>query len=204
MKKLSLSFILVVTLLSVLVFATSSQKVLAQEQPVQDEQTENIHPVPQIPIIVDGVKMAPEEITKFNGQELYYLVDNESDVLYIFTTLEGITKQAEQTNVKNNEISSSNQMMSCYEYSAFYQGTYLSGGGPWFVKSGTQVSFGSGPYAFLNNDIESAQTTTCNVYTKLYDNTNYTGSQLWLACCGTTNNLGIYGWNNRAGSIKVD
>lgn len=204
MKKLSLSFILVVTLLSVLVFATSSQKVLAQEQPAQDEQSESIHPVPHVPIIVDGVEMAPEEITKFNGQELYYLVDNESDVLHIFTTLEGITKQAEQTSVKNNETSSNEQMMSCYDLSAFYQGTYLSGGGPWFVQSGSPGASFTGAYAFLNNNIESAQTTTCNVYTKLYDNTNFTGSQLWLACCGTTNNLGIYGWNNRAGSIKVD
>ena len=73
MKKLSLSFILVVTLLSVLVFATSSQKVLAQEQPVQDEQTENIHPVPQIPIIVDGVKMALKKSPNSMGKSYIIL-----------------------------------------------------------------------------------------------------------------------------------
>ncbi|MBX3059216.1 MAG: hypothetical protein KF770_22335 [Anaerolineae bacterium] len=190
-----------------LLAATNNQMVLAAEPASSnksDETVEIVHPIPQVPIVVDGVKLAPEEITQFNGRELYYLIDGKSELLYIFTTIEGITKQVKQDSVKNNETSSNEVMLSCYQYSAYYQGTYLSGGGPWFVQSGTSGTTFTGVYAFLNNDVESVQTTTCNVYTKLFDNTNFTGSQLWLACCGTTNDLAIYGWGNRAGSIRVD
>ena len=167
---------------SFLTVAVSNREVLAQEQPQQGESAEIIHPIPKVPIVVDGVKMAPEEIAKFNGQDLYYLVNDQARVLYIFTTVEGINRHA------NAESNSNLGLLSCDTTSDIYQNKYLSGT----------------PYSFLNNDIESVQTTTCNAYTKLFDNTNFTGSQLWLADSGTTNDLGIYGWSNRAGSIRVD
>jgi hypothetical protein len=37
-----------------------------------------INPIPLIPIVLDGVRMAPEQITKFNDRNLYYLVDERA------------------------------------------------------------------------------------------------------------------------------
>lgn len=204
MKKRNRLFYVITILMGLLTVAASSQTVLAKEHARQGEKSVIVHPIPQVPIIVNGVKMAPEEITRFNGQALYYLVDNQAranGVVYIFTSLAGIERHIYTTQTLHQ--SNASRMSSCYEFSAHYRGTYLSGGSPGYVQLGSPGASFTGPFASWNNDIESVVTTTCNAYTKLYDNTNFTGSSLWLACCGTTNDLDIYGWNNRAGSMKV-
>lgn len=49
---------------------------------------EEIHQIPKMPIKVDGVIYSPEEIARWNGQPLFYILDSktkEDGVLTIFT-----------------------------------------------------------------------------------------------------------------------
>lgn len=190
---------LVATVMMVLVLGATS---IAQGKELEEKPL-NIHPIPRVPIVVDGVKMASKEITKFNGQILYYLVDAEAKakgVIYIFTTLEGIEGYIE--GVQNAEYSHSVPILShCNtgsQTSKFYASTnyvtFLEDLGP-----GESMNFTGS----LNNEISSVKATYCNEYTKLYDDYNLGGSSLWLACCGNTADLSVYGWNNRASSGKV-
>ncbi|MBE2239063.1 MAG: hypothetical protein IAE81_14830 [Caldilineaceae bacterium] len=51
-----------------------------------------IHPIPDRPVIIDGVRYAPKEIRRFDGQVLRFIDDDRAlreGVLYAFTTREG-------------------------------------------------------------------------------------------------------------------
>lgn len=166
-------------------------------QPLQQvEAKNNIHPIPQIPIVLNGIKMPPSAVSQFNGQPLYGLVNQQAKregVFYVFTSLEALETFA-NLNSPPQRVPNCTQEGS-FLYEALNFGSYYTG-----VWIGGQESLAGDS---LNNNIESAITTNCNVYTKLYDYTDYSGSQLWLANSGYTPNLGIYGWRNRAGSIRV-
>lgn len=198
MKTRNLLVLMFVMAFSFITVAVSNQEVLAQAQSQQDEPAEIVHPIPRVPIVVDGVKMKPEEITQFNGQPLYFILDEQAKsegTVYIFTTIEGISEYA-KTDSRQTKLAAS----SCNEPSIVYKGYSLTGSslapGP-----GAVYDFISNPWlAGWANTMSSVKTTTCNVYTKLYDG----GSQLWLATNGQTNNLGIYGWDNRADKVSVD
>lgn len=198
MKKQHFLKLLVFTFFSIFLAATFTHTTLAQA-PSPSEPSEYVHPVPLIPIVVDGVKMQPEEISKYDGQPLYYLVTEQSEaegVIYIFTTLEKLTNSDElaQSSKNNNNL-----MTSCTNTSVFYVDTY-QGGRSIGLEPGDYLTLSLPAVYFLYKNIESVKTTSCNVYTKLFGSPG----QLWLACCGITNDLAIYGWDNKAVAISVN
>lgn len=206
MKARNLLVLMFVMAFSFITIAVSNQEVLAQVQPQQDESTEIVHPIPQIPIVLDGVKMSPEEITKFDGQVLYYIVDKKAQdegVVYVYTTLDSITRHYESTKSKDAPNFAPTGCLNAN--TAWKDKWHNDAGGRMYITPGDEHSFATGQtYASFNNNIESTHVNFCSNYLKLYDNTDYTGSQLWLATNGWTGDLGIYGWNNRAGSVRAD
>ena len=58
------------------------------------EEAAIVHQVPNYPVIVDGVRYKPEEISRFNGQVLRFVWDEQAEeeegVIYAFTTVEGL------------------------------------------------------------------------------------------------------------------
>ena len=198
MKARNLLVLMFVMVFSFVTVAVSNQGVLAQEQPQQDKSAEIVHPIPQVPIVVDGVKMDPRDITKFNGQELYYLVNDDAKnqgVVFIFTTLQGI----EKVTVLNEKTTSAYGCVDPTDIwtNVDFQGDYKTLS-PW-----NGIGQGSFWNTSWDNNIESVHSSTCN-YTKFYDSTSYSGSQLWLATNGWTSWLVPYGWDNRAGSWKIE
>lgn len=203
--KSKLQVILTAILLGFFTVVINSQVVQAQERSKEGEEPLIIHPIPLVPIIVDGVRMAPEEIKKFNGQELYYLVNDESkaqEVVFIFTTLEGIETAAALT-AGNDGLEGG--MYTCVTPTDVWKDVDFQGD---HLYLGISPTYGTGSGSFggtsWDNNVESVHTTTCNLYTKFYDTTYYSGSQLWLASNGWTSWLVPYGWDNRAGSWKIE
>ena len=204
MKKRLFSVLATIFISIFIVVANNQGIVVAQEPFPEVSQVANIHPVPQVPIVVDGVKMSPEKITKFNGQTLFYLVDDRArseGVVLLFTTLMGIEEHIKSTarNLKWTHAKPSLSHCTTGSQKSLLYGldnyqSFLEDVGP---------DEGFNLLGSANNETNSVKATRCNEYTKLYDGDNLTGSSLWLACCGDTPSLGIYGWNNRASSVRV-
>lgn len=199
MKKLLIAAILLTFLVGNASFALAQTR---NPRSVVDS-VANQHPIPQVPIVVDGERMEPNEIRNFNGQELHYLVNEQAlseGVVYVFTSLEMRQSFVNLANLQNSQI----QPSACTFYPSFYQGASYTGSAMTVVP-GYSRSF-SGSWSSWNNTITSVKTAAnaYSGYTKLYDSVWYSGSSLWLATCGNTPNLSIYGWDNRAGSIVVD
>lgn len=197
MKKQTFLKLMAITLFSVF-FTTSITQITNAQTPVPAP-SDHVHPIPLIPIVVDGVKMAPEEISKYDGQPLYYLVNDQArseGIVYIFTTLKRLTafEKIAQTSGKSNKT-----MLSCIDPSAFFNDPSF-GGTPLYLAPGQSANLYNRVFYSYNYNIESVKTTDCNVYTKLYGSPG----QLWLACCGDTPNLNIYGWENKASYLVVD
>lgn len=197
MKKQTFLKLMAITLFSV--FFTASTTQITSAQTLRPAPSDHVHPIPLIPIVVDGIKMSPEEISKYDGQPLYYLVNDQArseGVVYIFTTLErliGFEEVAQSTEMSNNIMSS------CTDPSAFYNDPSF-GGTPLYRAPGQSANLYNIAFYAYNYNIESVKTTDCNVYTKLYG----PPGQLWLACCGDTPNLNIYGWENEADYLVID
>lgn len=201
MKSRNLLSTLVMLLISLFIIANN---ISAQES----DQAENppiVHQIPTIPIIVDGIKMPPEDIKKFDGQPLYTVVDNQTEsenVLYIYTTLDEVNKHVELSVQKDESLE--DVKASCYVHSRFYINTSY-GGNYLSLQPGDGVSLKYDPYALFDNNIESVKTTSCNVYSVLYEGYFYIGgSQLWLLNNRNISDLSIYGWANRASYVKID
>ena len=144
--------------------------------------------------------MPPEEISKYDGQPLYYLVNDQArseGVVYIFTTVKRLTDFEEVA--QSTEISNKTTLSSCTDPSAFFKNTSY-GGTPLYLAPGQSANLYSQTFYAYNYNIESVKTTDCNVYTKLYGGPG----QLWMACCGDTPNLNIYGWGNEADYLVVN
>lgn len=62
--------------------------VLQAQQKAADPDSTN-HPVPSVPLKIDGVKHKPEDIKKFHGKDLFSVIDEHSEAegaLYVFTS----------------------------------------------------------------------------------------------------------------------
>jgi hypothetical protein len=203
-RKRTMLNLVLVALFSLFSIGSTLKSTFAKE--IYPVDSNAINPIPLIPIVLDGVRMAPEQITKFNDRNLYYLVDERAiseGVVYVFTSLQKI-----ETHIENSEAShfskrsfSKPSLSHCTGggVSIFYSEINFSN----FLEDLGPGEAGLNLYNGDDNDLESVSATHCNEYTKLYDGHNLTGSSLWLACCGDTQDLDIYGWDNRASSIKV-
>lgn len=52
-----------------------------------------VHPIPSVPVIVDGTRYEPEEISRFNGTVLRFVITSDSareGHMYAFTSDEGL------------------------------------------------------------------------------------------------------------------
>ena len=181
-----------------LMTATSSMA-FAKSDPELDPDI--VNPLPTVPVILDGERVNTEAIRKFDNQTLYYLVDDQAKtdgVIYVFTTLEKIENFATERQQQRKH-----HVTSCGTTSDLFINSYF-GDSVTSIFPNSQRRFTGLLYSLYDNNVSSVKTTAANMHTKLYDNTNYTGSQLWLASCGDTPTLNIYGWDNRAGSVRVE
>jgi hypothetical protein len=151
-----------------------------------------IHQVPLVPVIIDGVLYQPEEIHKFDGQQLGFTVGSDGQ-LYAFTdeaALENfITKQ-----------SKSGFFFTLSIYSRFCEGYYLSGMRQLEVPPGVSMfSLGSMDNIISSMDISAYADNGITLFDLPNLQGDYFHGYYWIQYP----NLGTYGWDNRASSLVV-
>ena len=177
--------------------------------PVSDD---IIHPIPQVPIVIDGVRYAPEEISQFNGRLLRYVLDQHSQaegVIYAFTTLEGLTQYLkdqwgwEPTSPSMRSMKSgivrpmSDSYWTVFYADAYYAGSTILSAPNAAISDLSTVSPG------WNDRISSVKVATGSAWATLYADTSYAGDQLWMQRGTEWSSLAGSGWDNRASSLKV-
>jgi hypothetical protein len=214
MYKLITKKILVVIMSLTLLMLLGSTAVWAQDgDDVTQDQAANVHGVPKYPIIVDGVRYKPEEITRFNGQPLITVVTEQTDregVLYIFTTEKGakdylssqsLSEGGQTLQIDDNTI----QMAGCpspfSDKTLAWQVTNCSGGSEAYYNGASCRNTIYPPQQV--DGISSVVTISNGHQTKFWDNSSCTGSSLVLPSGIKFPDLGVYGWNNRLKSGKI-
>lgn len=162
----------------------------------------NVHKIPKYPVIVDDVRYAPEEITRFNGQPLVMFANEQVEkegVIRAFTTEE-----------KAQEFVSSLKMMAL-DINAIPRSQLGITLVFKDINYGNKIDDGSCGEAWNltgsdDNAASSVITAHCSSgsYTKLYDNYNLSGSSLWITTGFDPDDLRDYGWNDRASSYEVE
>jgi hypothetical protein len=171
-----------------------------------------VHPIPQMPIVIDGVRYAPEEISQFNGRVLRYVLDQHGQsegVIYAFTTLEGLTQYLKAQWGWAPGSSSARSMgsaivrpMSDSYWTVFYADAYYAGS-TILSAPNAAISDLSTVSPGWNDRISSVKVATGSAWATLYADTSYAGDQLWMQRGTEWSSLAGSGWDNRASSLKV-
>jgi hypothetical protein len=189
--------------------ATQTPAQMEAAAPVGDD---IVHPIPQIPIVVDGVRYAPEGISQFNGRVLRYVLDQRTqseDVIYAFTTLEGLTQylkdqwgwEPTSTSARSMGTGIVRPMSDSY-WTVFYADAYYAGS-TILSAPNAAISDLSTVSPGWNDRISSVQVSTGAAWATLYADTSYAGDQLWMQRGTEWSSLAGNGWDNRASSLKV-
>jgi hypothetical protein len=165
-----------------------------------ERESKIVHEVPSCPVIIDGIKYEPEQIHLFDGQRLRFTVDSENN-LYAFTTEEAIDKlHQEQRELLAREAPGDVFLMSA-GYSYFYENMYY-GGSALAVPPG--YPGGYVPNLGIMNDKISSFTLDSGIYKACLYEDLYYGGDVFERVGGTMiTSLWIFGWNDRASSLKV-
>jgi len=165
-----------------------------------EDEAKIVHEVPPCPeIIIDGTAYKSEDIHKFDGQQLGFIVGNDG-ILYAFTTQEGFQnfKQTQMINAVPGNGSSGGIILSIDNiYSHYYWDWYCGGS---VISLDYRYSLANLAFGWDNaiSSLEVAR--SCNA-TRLYDYANF-GGDYFEALAGTTYNVLLFqGWNDRASSI---
>lgn len=150
--------------------------------------------LPRVPVVVDGVRYAPEEMSGFQGQRLFYVADPEAieqGFVWAFTTVAGADEHlareaAEPRLEKTCPIARFNKV-------AYGTGT------DWLIMYCGQTTSYVG--SNWNNTISYVE--GGGSYTILYSIDSFGGDTFTVAGGATVQDLHPYGFNNRTSSIKV-
>ncbi len=165
-----------------------------------EEEAAIIHDVPPCPVIIDGIQYEPEQIHLFDGQRLRFTVDNEN-ILYAFTTEEGIEKfHQKQRELLSKEINPDVLLMSA-GYSFFYEDMEYGG-----ICLAVPPGYPEGylPNLGVMDDMISSFRLDSGIYKAcLYEDPNYLGDVFERVGGTNISWLWIFGWNDKASSLKV-
>ena len=158
-----------------------------------------VHQVPEYPVVVDGVRYEPEEITRFNGQVLRFVWDDrtaQEGVLYAFTTVEGLERYLKEQ--WDWPPSQESQVLGEEDWSHFYAHW-------WYGIPVLKVNPGNGMEDLrligFDNEISSMKVGPLASWATLYDLPNYQGAEFWRQRNSNVPVLWLYEWNDRADSV---
>jgi hypothetical protein len=161
-----------------------------------------VHQVPLVPVIIDGQKHKPEEITKYNGRALYFVVDPQAQkegALYAFTSIDLLKNYMVETHglpEAAGEVSTNHTSNDPFSYFPEHTGY----GGAWLAL---RVGYGITNLGGWNDRVSSILATPYGRWTALYEHSNFGGTQLWFYSGSDVWDLRSYGWNDRASSLGV-
>jgi hypothetical protein len=171
---------------------TKQADFMAGHQMTPEAEAKIVHKVPKVPVIIDGVLYQPEDIHKFDGQQLGFTVGPDGR-LYAFTD-EIALEDFISTQSKAGLFSTLSI------YSRFCEDYYLSGMRQLEVPPGVSMfSLGSMDNIISSMDISAYADNGIT----LFDLPNLQGDYFHGYYGIPYPNLGTYGWDNRASSLVV-
>jgi hypothetical protein len=167
----------------------------------------NIHQAPRAPFVVDGVRYAPEQISKFNGRPLYFIVDlAKPDQMTGYTNKTDFDTKVASSKATNTTTGGVGTQQAG-QYVSLYSGDELTGdrfdlNSPYGVNYLAGVNRGCGLFGCAGQWDNVASSIFINGRVSVYDGIEYTGSWLYFQGYGYAN-LSWYGFDNITSSINV-
>lgn len=163
---------------------------------LEDAEAKVTHAIPQCPVIINGIKYKPEEITKFNGQRLHFTTDKAGS-LYAFTDAKAMEAFIENEYGPVFELAINDKdVLALSSQSELFE-NWLYSGDVLFLSPGNQL-----PQLFgWDNRISSAKITSSAPVT-LWDSAWYGGDSFTMMPGSNHSALAFEGWNDRASSIS--
>jgi hypothetical protein len=160
-------------------------------------------PVPTVPLLIDGVRLAPKEISRFDGKPLYLFVDQRTPDLLV-----GFTNES-QAKAELTHRSAAARPMVAGQSITIYSGdegrddaqTIQSG---WSVNNLAGVARGCGLFGCAGDWNDVISSALMNGNATFYADPNFGGG--WLSMWGGWNwrfNMSTYGFDNITSSINV-
>lgn len=176
----------------------------ATATPVTAAPTGAVHKAPAQPFIVDGVKYAPEQISKFNGRPLYFVVNMAKPKEMVGYTNKSDFDGAVAVSKRQGTGASIQQ---AGQYAQLFANDELTGdrfdlNSPYGVNYLAGVNRGCGLFGCAGNWDNVASSIYINGRVSIYDGIEYTGTWLYLAGNGW-GNLSWWGMDNVTSSINV-
>jgi hypothetical protein len=154
-----------------------------------------VHAIPSGPVIIDGVKYKPEDISLFNGKRLHFITGSDGN-LYAFTKAQGLEEFIQKDLAKSQTIKiSTTAADSIYYTDAWYAGESVG------LQPGTGLADLS-PIGF-DNAISSVKASPASAFTYIYDLPGYLGDSFTMQGGSNHSMLLFEGWNDRASSLYV-
>jgi hypothetical protein len=164
-----------------------------------------VHKTPKVPLVIDGVRYAPEDIHLFDGRPLYMIVDlAEPDVLV------GFTRQSDfraATDEKKAALGSSPAPKLAGQYADYFssdecRGDKLTINSGWGVNDLRAVGRACGIFGCAGDWNEVISSVWINGSQTLYPDIQYGGGWLWIGGWGCLN-VSPYGYDNISSSLNV-
>jgi hypothetical protein len=151
-----------------------------------------VHRVPPVPFVLDGVQYEPEQIHLFDGRQLGFKTGDDGR-LYAFTSFAALNNFLENQSYASLDGPGP-------EYSGFYSDTYFQGTSWVYVPPNTSLF----TLSYLDDMISSEQISYYATYgATLFEYQNLQGDYYSVNGGEARENLGLYGWNDRASSLVV-
>jgi hypothetical protein len=180
-----------------------------------------VHKVPEVPIVLNGAPAAPEEVLKYNGKPLFYVLDDRSikeGVIRIFTDEQQANAYREKAEAESSLVPSIDKGARTAATEGFtakiviYEELNYRGYTNSFALGNTDL-YDLSRYNFdcnwlgynchnMNNKISSIK---CDQmpkhWTVLFSAVGYQGSQMWINPGANRAYLSSYGFNDITSSI---
>ena len=152
-----------------------------------------VHPEPQCPVIIDGVRYEGKDISKFNGKRLYFVIGKDG-ALYAFTTAKGMD------DFQAGYIEPPAPLYPGID-SLFFQNVNY-GGNTFALLTGW--GYPNLSYIGLDKALSSAEISVTASWAYLYDSYDFQGNCLKIFSGMDLPELNTYGWNDRASSVRTE
>ncbi|MDD5122174.1 MAG: hypothetical protein PHX97_02195 [Dehalococcoidales bacterium] len=165
----------------------SLSEIIAMYPMSPEDEAAIVHTIPQVPVIIDGIKYKPEDVTLFNGQRLHFTV-GENKELYAFSDI----KELEE--FLQSQYGSGNSALEADAAVLYEHITYLGS------------TLGMPPHELLVNFVDldfndkaSSWVVAGNIMATIWEHIEFGGNSLSLGN-GMYPFLALYGFNDKASS----
>lgn len=165
-----------------------------------------VHQTPKVPVMIDGIRYAAEDIHQFDGRPLYMFVDlAQPDLLVGYTKRSDF--QAAADAAKAARGSSTSSQFAPGEYADYFSGDECTGDkltvyAGWGVNDLRAVSRGCSIFGCAGDWNDVISSVWVNGYETLYSDIYYSGSSFsaWGTGCF---NMSTYSFDNIGSSLNV-